>query len=108
MDKLLAYKLRLEELIESALGDKQLQQLIASRFEAVVSENFTSCNNQMVRLLIQSFQADMEEEGGDKLSWEILRLNPSLDLCLELYRTRLVREVLINPRLNLQRHCGFI
>jgi len=32
IDKLLAYKLHLESLVESALGDRQLLQLVASRF----------------------------------------------------------------------------
>lgn len=50
----------METLIESTLGDKQLLQLITNRFQAVVSEHFTRCNELMVRYLIESLQSSMQ------------------------------------------------
>lgn len=101
-------KLQLENLLESALGDRQLLQLVASRFEAVVSEHFTQSNDQMVKFVIDALGSGMEEEGTERLTWEILRLNPGLDLYLELYRSRLAREILVNSTLSLSRHSAFI
>ena len=45
----------------------------------------------MVRFLIESLGSAMEEENAEKLRWEILRVNPSLDLYLELYRNQLAQ-----------------